>query len=643
MTTTARTAPAPGRSFEQAAQAEHLDQVAAPLGAVLRGRLINVVTLRGDLRLIVGLAIAQLLAAAILVALKNASGGVFQPSVYAFPADQGNGIQLVSQAALFIGLGLTIAAWALLLAGAFRAGVVVRLVVYGFFFGAMFIERDALQNLDGGTHAAVYLLMTAIAVLGMLTWLPEHRRIVAEAVPGRLYGHLRSLLPLVLFLLVGSIYVAVFLSSRAADAGQTFASPGDTQVSSFSNGVFDQLDNIQYLLIPILVLAGSDFGDWGQLAVARTARRIRSVMPSSVFAIVVVVACGAIAYDGITVSLSSDGGGLAELAFAGVVFAVGALLFVAAKPEGEWSPSLPFAAVAAVAIVDTTCGFVIEATQGSNSHLDDYIVLGSAALWLVGGLVALGVLLARRGRLSPAWVTALVFVVLIGVTDLLGSIYVVGNFDNPPLGITADNPPYLGAEGLRAAAALLTLAVLGVAIALRRLRRWMLPLTAMLIATVTIEALSYIDLLYANRGKLEEFGASGGLAIGGAVLLIVALLFEIAVSGESITNVTGRVFPRDTRVLGFLGYVLLVAASVVLFASLHDQSGTLLVSTFDPDEWVREGILFLGIPLVITFCIAPMHRLGPAALARRTVANPPPASPGAGALSRCSAAPRRCR
>lgn len=611
-------------SAEHTSHAEHLDEVAAPLHVVLRKRLLNVVTLRGDLRLIVGLAVAQLLAAAILVALKNESGGIFEPTVYAFPAAEGNGLQLISQAAFLIGLGLTIAAWALLLAGAFRAGVGVRLVVFGFFFSAMASERDALYNLDAGTHIAVYLLIAAIAVLGVVTWPPEHRRSVVGTPPGPIYARVRSVLPLVLFLLVGSIYAAVFLSSHAADAGQAFASRGDTQVSTFTNDVFDQLNNIQYLLIPILVLAGADFGDWGQLAIARTARRLRGAVPVSLFAAIAVLACAAIAYDGITVALSSDGGGLAELAFAGIVFAFAALLYVLARPRGAWSPAVPFAAVATVAILDTAVGFVVEATQGSTSHLTDYIILASAALWVVGGCIALGVLLARRGTLSPGWVTALVFVVLVGVTDVLGSMFVLGNLDNPPLGITSDNPPYLGAEGLRAAAALLTVATLIVAVVVRRLRQWMLPIMAMLIATVTIEVLSYIDLMYAHRGKLEELGASGGIAIGGAVILILALLFELAVSGEAITNVTGRIFPRDTRLLSFLGYVLLVAASVLLFASLHDESGKLLPSTFDPEEWVKEGILFLGIPLVITFCIAAMHRLRPSALAERTQPPQPP-------------------
>lgn len=592
-----------------AAHPAHIDEIAAPLHVVLRERLIDVVTLRSDLRLIVGLAVAQMLAAALLLALKNASGGIFEPSVYAFPGESGNGLQLISAGAFFIGIALTTAAWAFLLAGAFRAGVVIRLIVFGLFVGFFAIERDALHGLGDSVHVAVYGLIAAIAVIGIATWQPEHRRIVGDDMPTGVYSVVRALLPLLLFVLVGAIYAAVFLAWRAADSGQTFTSPDQTQVSTFTNDVFNQLDNVQYLLIPVLVLAGSDFSEWGQLAVARLARRVRTTFPTSLFAVIVGLACAGIAYDGISVARGPDGGGLAELAFAAAVFAAGALLYVLAKPRGSWETSIPFAAVATVAILDTVSGYIAQLLQGSSGHLDDYIELASAALWIVGAIVALVALVVRRGRLSTGWCTALVFIVVVGVTNVIGRIWVLGNFDNPPLGITAGNAPYLGPEGFRAAGALLTAAVLLVAIATRRVRRWMLPISALLIATVTIEVLSYIEVLYNNRGHLEQLGATGSLAIGGAILLIVALLWDLAVSGEAITNVPGRIFPRDTRVLAYLGYILLVAASVLMFASLHDEQGTLLENTFDPEQWVQDGILFLGIPLVLTLCIAAFHRI----------------------------------
>ena len=362
---TAHVPPAAHRDQIHAGHPEHIDEIAAPLHVVLRERLIDVVTLRRDLRLLVGVAVAQMLAAALLLALKNASGGIFEPSVYAFPGDNGNGLQLISGAAFFIGVALTTAAWAFLLAGAFRAGIVIRLVVFGLFVGFFAIERDALDGLGAGVQVAAYLLIAAIAVIGIVTWPPEHRRIVNDSTPTGVYGALRALVPLALFVLVSSIYAAVFLASLAADSGQTFTSPDQTQVSTFTNDVFDQLDNVQYLLIPVLVLAGSDFSEWGQLAVARLARRVRRSFPSAVFAIVVGLACAGIAYDGITVALGPDGGGLAELWFAAAVFAMAGALYLIAQPRGgRWETSIPFGVVATVAILDSASGYVTQGCRG---------------------------------------------------------------------------------------------------------------------------------------------------------------------------------------------------------------------------------------------------------------------------------------
>ena len=46
-----------------------------------------------------------------------------------------------------------------------------------------------------------------------------------------------------------------------------------------------------------------------------------------------------------------------------------------------------------------------------------------------------------------------------------------------------------------------------------------------------------------------------------------------------------------------------------VLSSLHDaKSQTLLESQFDSEEFVRSGIFFLGVPLVITLCLIGIHR-----------------------------------
>jgi len=589
------------------------DHASAPLRQVLRERLIQPGSMRIELRLILGLAVAQLIVAAILLGLKDAEGGAFTPSIFAFPAAEGNGLELISAAAFVIGILITSAAWAYVLAGAFRAGWVVRGVILVIFGWAFITERDALDGVGTTTTVICIALMALVVVLAVVTWFPEnrlHRRRQSgepEAL-GRWRWARRAMVPL-LFLVVGGLYLAVFLASHAFDVANPTDVVDQSQVAVFSNDVFDQIDNLQYLLIPLLVLAGSDFGEWGNLVVARTARRVRTATSAWIFAIVALVAGAAIAADGLITADGPDGGGaVEELLLAVLVCAVAAGLYMLARPRGGWGASVPFAAIAVVAVLDTASGFITQTLQGSSDHLNDYIQLGSAGLWVIGGIVAVVVLAVGRGRLSPGLTAGLVFVALVGVVDLLGSLWVLGNFDNAPLGITADNAPYLGVEGLRAIGGVLTVLAVVAAVGFRRVRAWSIPIGLLLIATVTLEVLSYIDLLYANKGKLEEIAPVGGLAIGGSIILVAALLWDLAVSGEAITNVQGRWFPRDTRVLMFVGYILLVSSAVLLFASLHSETGKLLESSFDPEAWVKQGILFLGVPLVLTLCVAGLHR-----------------------------------
>ena len=592
----------------------HIDPVNAPLRHVLRERLIQLRTMRVELRLIVGLAIAQLLVAGIMLGLRDAEGGAFTPSLFAFPAAEGNGLELISAVAFVCGLVITSAAWAYVLAGAFRAGWIVRVVILGIFGWAFFIERDALTNLGTGPTVICIAIMATVLALGVATWFPENRihrarREDQAAAAGPRWRWVRNAMVPLLLALVGGLYLTVFLASRGYDMANPTDTVDQSQLATFSNDVFDQINSIQYLLIPLLVLAGSDFGEWGNLAVARLARRLRSHLPAWLFAAIALLACGAITADGLLTANGPDGGGIrAELVLGTLVVLGAGGLCLLAKPRGGWSASVPFVAIAVVAILDTASGFITQALQSSSEHLNDDILIASAALWTIGGLAAVAVLAIRRGRLSPALTAALVFVATIGLVDLLSNIWVLGNFDNAPLGITSDNAPFLGPEGIKAAVGIVAALVVIVAVTLRKVRAWAVPITLLLVASVTIQVLSYIDLLYANKGKLEEISPVGGLAIGGTIILVAALLWDLAVSGEAITNVEGRHFPRDTRVLMFVGYILLVASAVLMFASLHSESGKLLESSFDAESWVKQGILFLGIPLVITLCIAGLHR-----------------------------------
>ena len=49
----------------------------------------------------------------------------------------------------------------------------------------------------------------------------------------------------------------------------------------------------------------------------------------------------------------------------------------------------------------------------------------------------------------------------------------------------------------------------------------------------------------------------------------------------------------------YLGYILLVASSVLFFATLHTNTGAPHEPLFDSEQFVHDGVMFLGLPLVL--------------------------------------------
>ena len=106
----------------------------------------------------------------------------------------------------------------------------------------------------------------------------------------------------------------------------------------------------------------------------------------------------------------------------------------------------------------------------------------------------------------------------------------------------------------------------------------------------------------AGRRLVEDHRQSAGarLSIAQAIVILLALLWELTVSGESITNGHSSWFPRAARVLAFCGYIMLVATAVLFFSSLRVRNlGTVLEPQFESEAWPALGILQLGVPALL--------------------------------------------
>ena len=113
-----------------------------------------------------------------------------------------------------------------------------------------------------------------------------------------------------------------------------------------------------------------------------------------------------------------------------------------------------------------------------------------------------------------------------------------------------------------------------------------------------LQILSWVDLLFEKVSGAEQ------LSIVAGVVLVMALLRELIASGAAVTNPHDRWAPRPARVLLYLGYILLVASSVLFFATLHTDSGAPHEALFDSEQFVNDGVLFLGLPLVLALFVA---------------------------------------
>ena len=87
-----------------------------------------------------------------------------------------------------------------------------------------------------------------------------------------------------------------------------------------------------------------------------------------------------------------------------------------------------------------------------------------------------------------------------------------------------------------------------------------------------------------------------------AVFFLLLLIWDLLMSGKEITNGDSKVFRRANRVLLYAGYLVLVSSAILYYACQTGGPGPLSEGAkfFDSENTIREGILWLGAPLLMT-------------------------------------------
>jgi len=92
----------------------------------------------------------------------------------------------------------------------------------------------------------------------------------------------------------------------------------------------------------------------------------------------------------------------------------------------------------------------------------------------------------------------------------------------------------------------------------------------------------------------------------------VAVGWDLAMSGESMTNRSTRAFPRPTRVVAFCGYLLVLVSAIVFFAGqLSAATGAPVAESYFEPESVTQAALFrLALPVFIVVFLLRVARPG---------------------------------
>lgn len=144
-----------------------------------------------------------------------------------------------------------------------------------------------------------------------------------------------------------------------------------------------------------------------------------------------------------------------------------------------------------------------------------------------------------------------------------------------------------------------------------RASRLMRPLLVLNGGLLFIAAIYYLFSFGQSSAEKLNFAQAG--------VLLLALGWDIATSGEAITNRTGVIFTRHVRLLLYFGFTMLVCTAV-LYLSHHGGAlgsqgdaggapvGVVPAFSFSSEVWPQIGLVYLGIPLLLVSCMVEIMR-----------------------------------
>lgn len=238
----------------------------------------------------------------------------------------------------------------------------------------------------------------------------------------------------------------------------------------------------------------------------------------------------------------------------------------------------------------------VEAAAPESAPSGNAMVAVGAVPWalLLAGLVAL---LALRPRARAGLATGSLFLGLVATLYVTTQMGAIAELLHLPLRIDG-----LRETGLQSGLAVITLGILAWHWALGRLAQGSTLFGLLLTLLVSLQVVSWVFALFDLK--------STGFGVVQTALIAAALTWDVVMGGGAVARGHGRWFPRQSRVLVYFGYDMLVATAVLFFSALRDQvTGRVADTGFETDFWAQNGLLVLGLPMLVCLFLVKLGRL----------------------------------
>jgi hypothetical protein len=343
---------------------------------------------------------------------------------------------------------------------------------------------------------------------------------------------------------------------------------------------------VEWLLIPILILTGTDFGEAADAFSVIIVRHLGRPI-AKVALLWVVIAAG---LAGLLIAHAVVVSGwwfLFLLPFAALITAYSIVLVRRSGLPAGAAKHPSRLAIIALGI----CGAGCLVSDAFNDH-NSVVAVG----WGWGGLFVayafpISWYFLIRGSAAGDGAaddepSRLPFLAVFAFAMLVGAAFFVGHASRAPLDFSNLLAVVAGSFGVAVIAGLVWLLA----------RRAPDPALAEAARAMTRALIGIIGLVLLDRVFASAASLSDSTSAAQAIIVVLCLLWDFAMSGAT-TNGTGDSFPRHTRVALYGAYVLAVTAAVLLLSPLRVGSAV-QSQAFTPELFPPYGILILALPIL---------------------------------------------